>query len=203
MPFAPALLLFPPKTHTDSDISEQGSERCLSRAHTLLPSRPLSVYWIRVRDNFCKKQRPYLFWNKQSIISSLSEDFPGNMSHYIDAPQVPQELCKARTASVVQWLRRPSNAASEGSIPGWGAEIPHALWPKTQNIKRKQHCNKFNKNLKKKKERKFIELCKAEEAPQDLLKRKNNTLTGKGSFFSIVQQSFHCPLCTNPCVYET
>ena len=104
MPFAPALLLFPPKTHTDSDISEHRSECCLSHAHTLLPSHPLSVYWIRVRDNFYKKQHPYLFWNKQSIISSLSEDFPGNMSHYIDASQVPQELCKARTSSVVQWL---------------------------------------------------------------------------------------------------
>ena len=139
MPFAPALLLFPPKTRADSDISEHRSECCLSRLCTLLPGHPLSVYWIRVRERFCKKQCPYLFWNKQSIISSLSEDFPGNMSHYTDAPQAPQELCKARTSSVVQWLRLSSSAASEGSIPGWGAEIPHALWPKTQNIKQKQH----------------------------------------------------------------
>ena len=35
-----------------------------------------------------------------------------------------------------------------GSSPGWGAEIPHALRPKNQNIKWKQYCNKFNKNLK-------------------------------------------------------
>ena len=31
------------------------------------------------------------------------------------------------------------------SIPGWGAKIPHASWPKIKNIKQKQYCNKFNK----------------------------------------------------------
>ena len=35
-----------------------------------------------------------------------------------------------------------------GLIPGPGAMIPHASWPKKQNIKQKQHCNKFNKNFK-------------------------------------------------------
>ena len=43
----------------------------------------------------------------------------------------------------------PSSAGSVGSIPGWGAKIPHASWPKNQNIKQKQYCNKFNKNFKK------------------------------------------------------
>ena len=43
----------------------------------------------------------------------------------------------------------PSNAEGAGSIPGWGAKIPHASWPKNQNIKQKQHCNKFNKDFKK------------------------------------------------------
>ena len=42
----------------------------------------------------------------------------------------------------------PSNAGGAGSIPGWGAKIPHASWPKNQNIKKNQHCNKFNKNFK-------------------------------------------------------
>ena len=43
----------------------------------------------------------------------------------------------------------PSNVRGGGSIPGQGAKIPHALWPKTQNIKKqKQYCNKFNKPLK-------------------------------------------------------
>ena len=43
-----------------------------------------------------------------------------------------------------------SSAGSEGLIPGWSAKIPHAMWPKHQNIKEKQYCNKFNKDLKKK-----------------------------------------------------
>ena len=42
-----------------------------------------------------------------------------------------------------------SNVGGVGSIPGWGAKIPHALWPKKpKNIKQKQYCNKFNKDLK-------------------------------------------------------
>ena len=44
----------------------------------------------------------------------------------------------------------PSNAGGAGSIPGQGAKIPHATWPKHQNIKQKQYCNKFNKDFKKK-----------------------------------------------------
>ena len=42
----------------------------------------------------------------------------------------------------------PSNAGGVGSIPGWGAKIPHASGPKNQNIKQKQDCNKFNKDFK-------------------------------------------------------
>ena len=65
----------------------------------------------------------------------------------------------------------PSNAGGEGSIPGQGAKIPHASWPKNQNIKQKQFCNKFNKdfknglhqkkkNLKKKKRFNTSKICK-------------------------------------------
>ena len=42
----------------------------------------------------------------------------------------------------------PSNAGSVSSIPGLRAQIPHALWPKIQNIKWKPYCNKFNKDFK-------------------------------------------------------
>ena len=42
-----------------------------------------------------------------------------------------------------------SNTGDAGSIPGQGAKIPYASWPKTQNIKQKQHFNKFNKDFKK------------------------------------------------------
>ena len=34
------------------------------------------------------------------------------------------------------------------SIPGQGAKSLGASWPKNQNIKQKQYCNKFNKNVK-------------------------------------------------------
>ena len=44
----------------------------------------------------------------------------------------------------------PSNAGGAGLIPGRGAQIPHALWPKNQGIKQKQCCNKFNKDFIKK-----------------------------------------------------
>ena len=42
----------------------------------------------------------------------------------------------------------PFNAGSMGSIPGQRAKVPHALWPKNQNIKQKQCCNKINKDFK-------------------------------------------------------
>ena len=32
-----------------------------------------------------------------------------------------------------------SNGGGVGSIPGWGAKIPHASWPKNQNIKNKSN----------------------------------------------------------------
>ena len=42
----------------------------------------------------------------------------------------------------------PSNVRDAGSISGQGAVIPHASWPKSQNIKQKQYCNKFSKDFK-------------------------------------------------------
>ena len=57
----------------------------------------------------------------------------------------------------------PSNAGGVDSIPGRGAKIPHASWPKSQNIKQKQYCNKFNKDFK--------------NGPhQKILKKKKNAL---------------------------
>ena len=38
----------------------------------------------------------------------------------------------------------PANSGDTGLIPGLGAKIPHVSWPKNQNIKQKQYCNKFN-----------------------------------------------------------
>jgi hypothetical protein len=41
----------------------------------------------------------------------------------------------------------PSNAEGVGLIPGEGAGIPYASKPKTQSMKEKQYCNKFNKDF--------------------------------------------------------
>ena len=43
----------------------------------------------------------------------------------------------------------PSDAGGGGSICGWGAKIPRASQPINQNIKQKQCCDKFSKNLRK------------------------------------------------------
>ena len=45
---------------------------------------------------------------------------------------------------------KTSSSDAEGAslIPHQEAKIPHASWPKKQNIKQKQYCNKLNKALK-------------------------------------------------------
>ena len=40
----------------------------------------------------------------------------------------------------------PSSAGGARSIPGRLAKIPGTSWPKNQNIKQKQRCNKFNQS---------------------------------------------------------
>ena len=40
-----------------------------------------------------------------------------------------------------------SSAGGVGSVPVWEAKIPHVMWPKSQNIKQKQYCNKFGKDF--------------------------------------------------------
>ena len=42
----------------------------------------------------------------------------------------------------------PSNAGGGGLIPGQRTKIPHASWLRNQDIKLKQCCNRFNKDLK-------------------------------------------------------
>ena len=41
----------------------------------------------------------------------------------------------------------PSGAGGAGSIPGWGAGIPHASRPKGQSIKQGQRCDRCNKDF--------------------------------------------------------
>ena len=48
------------------------------------------------------------------------------------------------------WLRLgASNAKGTGLIPDWGTKVPHAFGQKNpKNVKQKQYCNKFSKDLK-------------------------------------------------------
>ena len=41
----------------------------------------------------------------------------------------------------------PSNARRMCSVPGQEAKLPRPSWPKNQDRKQKQYCNKFNKRL--------------------------------------------------------
>ena len=45
----------------------------------------------------------------------------------------------------------PLSAGGACSIPGQGTKFLHASWPKNQNVKQKQYCNKFNKDFLKRK----------------------------------------------------
>ena len=78
---------------------------------------------MRTRWNSAEEE---FFFKVELLLKNYFGDFPG--------------------CPVVKTL--PSNAGGAGSIPGQEAEIPHASWPKNQNIKQKQYCNKFNKDFK-------------------------------------------------------
>ena len=80
---------------------------------------------------------------------SLSVKNIKSIQHSLDCPDGPV----VKTSS--------SKAGGVGLIPGRGDKILHTSWPKNQNIKQKQYCNKFNKDFKngphqKKKKRKNL-----------------------------------------------
>lgn len=44
---------------------------------------------------------------------------------------------------MVQWSRLcDSNAEGSGLIAGWGAKLPHAMWPKNKVLKKKKYLLK-------------------------------------------------------------
>ena len=63
-----------------------------------------------------------------------------------------------------------SNAGGEGSIPGRGAKIPHASWPKKQSIKQKKYCDKFNKDFKNGPHQEIFKKQTDRQTPGELLK---------------------------------
>ena len=86
----------------------------------------------------------YITYN--ASISSL------NKTHRREFPNSPMPLNKTHrrefpNSPMVKTL--PSNAGDVGSIPAWGDKIPHASGAKKP--KHRQCCDKFSKDLKKKK----------------------------------------------------
>ena len=59
---------------------------------------------------------------------------------------IAYQLCDFPGGPVVR--ASPAYVWAESSILGWEDKIPHAFWPKSQNIEnQKQYYNKFNKDL--------------------------------------------------------
>ena len=48
---------------------------------------------------------------------------------------------------MVQWLGVCLSARNAGSYPGQGTVIPHASWPRGQNVEQTQCYNKFNEDF--------------------------------------------------------
>ena len=81
---------------------------------------------------------------------------PQEVKHRItsnSAPRYPPKRIKSKssgTSLVIQWLRLhlPMQQVWVQSLVG--ELITHVSWPRNNNTRQKQHCIKFNKDLKKK-----------------------------------------------------
>ena len=69
----------------------------------------------------------------------------------------------------------PYNAEDAHSIPGPGAKIPHSLKLKNQTIKQKQYCNKFSKDLLKKKKECMVTAKKSPKLLKSIKKKMEIT----------------------------
>ena len=77
----------------------------------------------------------------QGTLKSLLQHHSSSFGKFIlSQPQFPcmwnQDNLDFPVGPVVRTL--PSNVRDSGSTPGWGAKIPHASLPRSQNIKQKQ-----------------------------------------------------------------
>ena len=92
-------------------------------------------------------------------------DFPGKSTYLYQAPKQTCPLCYSLRRKTKRKEKRkkgrkgafpgcpvvntlPSNAGGMSSIPGQRSNILPASWPRNQNVKQKQCCNKFNKDFK-------------------------------------------------------
>ena len=86
----------------------------------------LTVFNLKLASNLNSGQNCYSVLLKVPSLKFYIRDFPGGP--VVKTPHF--------------------NSGGEGSIPGQGAKIPHASWPKKQSIKQKKYCKKFNKDFK-------------------------------------------------------
>ena len=96
------------------------------------------------------------FFDKESKISlalyNTRELYPQYSIYKHGASTVSNSKVSTRDfpgGPVVKTL--PSSAGGAGLNPHQGTKIPHALWTKKQNVKKKQYCNKFDRDFEKKK----------------------------------------------------
>ena len=97
-----------------------------SGIQTGLPTVTQQVFDSNSKLGFFLKKRASHYFRVMRLKISRGRDFPGS--------------------PVVKTL--PSNAGDVGSIPAWGDKIPHASGAKKP--KQRQCCDKFSKDLKKK-----------------------------------------------------
>ena len=115
-----------------------------SRAHFMAAQEPQAVDRPH-GPGFPSMDTPTLFG--QSLEVNTAHWSPSTSVTMKCAP--PKKVCSRDFPNGPVVKTSPSNAGGAGSIPGWGAEIAHASWPKNQSIKQEQYCNKFNKDFKK------------------------------------------------------
>ena len=77
------------------------------------------------------------------LYPALSQKPPQKYKTHLSKKQITRDF---PSNLVVKTL--PSNAEGVGLIPGWGAKIPHALWPKTKTSNRNYTVTNSIKTLK-------------------------------------------------------
>ena len=83
------------------------------------------------------------------MLSAMQNAFSPSQSPYQPIPASTQTLYSWDFLSGPVVNPLPFNAGGVGSIPGWGARIPHASWPKNQNLNNGSNIVVNSKRLKK------------------------------------------------------
>ena len=122
-----------------------------------LKPTPASQIFNQLHRHLVKQKDAASFQTSQDSAAD-SAHFPFKIVLLVHSEEQRCQKCKCvavfffniETSLTAQWMMTTSSSSARGMglIPGRGAKLPHASRPKNQNIKQKQHCNKFNKELK-------------------------------------------------------